>query len=228
MLNSNDYLSECFPGVILGPSLINQWKIHLHFEFAKGLSVHMDGSDDLNPRYFEKVFSQALSIFNSIFSDDDQVFLIVNLYKENDFNYKSKLGLYLKYISNKNVRFRLQQSTLPYPFPPEDEEEPFNCHTIQYSLKCLKRDIQTPFILKTLTNRDFPSLKPRLSNEVGMQYPDVFFVNVSKNIIFFMHDDYGCEIISKSLEALRPLYDKYRDLICSYCKDSIDELLSDA
>ncbi|WP_419881590.1 DUF3885 domain-containing protein [Peribacillus sp. B-H-3] len=223
MFNINEYLNSVFPGITLGPSLTDQWKINLDFEFARDLYQFIDGSEDFNPKYFEEVYFQASSIFNSIFSDDDQVFLIVNVYRENDIKYKSKLGLYLNYISNKNVRYHLQQNTLPYPFSEEEEEEPLKAHTIQYSLNCTKRDIQTRLILKALTNRDFPSLKPRLSDECGMQY-DVFFVNVSKNVIFYMHDDTGCEVISNSLETLRPLYDKYRDWICSYCEDNINKL----
>ncbi|KQL52710.1 hypothetical protein AN964_03695 [Heyndrickxia shackletonii] len=219
----HEYLNGLFPGVTLGPSLIDQWKINLHFEFARELYQFIDGSDEINLKYFEKVFFQASSIFNSIFSDDDQVFLLVNVYRENDLKYKSKLGLYLKYISDKNVRYHLQQSTFPYPFPEEEEEEPINAYTIQYSIKCMKRDIQTRLILKALTNRDFPPLKPRFSDELGMHY-DVFFVNVSKNVIFFMHDDTGCEVISNSLETLLPLYERYGDWICPFCKDNIDKL----
>ena len=44
-------------------------------------------------------------------------------------------------------------------------------------------------------------------------YPDVFFVNVTKDIIFFIYDDRGCEVIARDVDRIRPLYVKYNDWV---------------
>ncbi|MFJ6414710.1 DUF3885 domain-containing protein [Terribacillus saccharophilus] len=60
--------------------------------------------------------------------------------------------------------------------------------------------IRISSLLKAACNEDFPPLKPRFKEYDG--YPDIFFINKSKDIIFFIYDDRGCEIIAKEPAAL--------------------------
>ncbi|HEK9102588.1 DUF3885 domain-containing protein [Bacillus pfraonensis] len=52
---------------------------------------------------------------------------------------------------------------------------------------------------------------------------DVFFINVTKDIIMFIYDDRGCEVIAKNKEMIRDLYIKYREWIPCYERESMDE-----
>ena len=81
----------------------------------------------------------------------------------------------------------------------------------QFSLLCKPNDIRIDKLLKAASNEDFP-LKPKFGG-YAVHYPDVFFVNITKDIIFFIYDDRGCEVIARSAERLRPLYEKYYDWV---------------
>jgi hypothetical protein len=51
----------------------------------------------------------------------------------------------------------------------------------------------------------------------------VFFINVTKNVIFFIYDDRGCEVIATNKETIYPLYEKYGDWIDEYSREEIDQ-----
>ena len=157
-----DYININFPGLILKPSLYEQWNKSIHFELAKGLYQLKDKNDELNPDYFNTVYDQAISLFNNLFSDEDKILLVTNVYQHKDYLKRSKrrIKVFSHYIKSKDVRFRLKQETLPYLF--DDEEEAGDYCTSRFSLECHKRDIWYPLLMKAICNQDFPSLKPRL------------------------------------------------------------------
>lgn len=211
------YVNENFPGLVLKPSLYYQWDKRIHFELAKGLYQLNDQSDELNPIYFQTVYKQALTLFHELFSDDDELFLVANIYQHKNYKKRSKrkIKIFLHYIKNKDILFQLKQETLPYIFDDEDDAEE-KC-TTQFYLQCRKNDIRYPLLIKAITHQDFASLKPRLQNPYGLYAPDVFFINCSKNIVYFIYDDRGCEVIAKDYETIRPIYEKHCDWIDECC-----------
>ncbi|MFZ0445837.1 MAG: hypothetical protein WAM95_14655 [Bacillus sp. (in: firmicutes)] len=80
-----DYLNINFPGLILKPSLYDQWSKNIHFELAKGLYQLKGKNDELNPDYFNTVYDQATSLFNNPFSDEDRILLVTNVYQHKDY-----------------------------------------------------------------------------------------------------------------------------------------------
>ena len=77
--------------------------------------------------------------------------------------------------------------------------------------------------MKAICNQDFPSLKPRLSNQYYLYDPDVFFINVTKNVILYIYDDRGCQVIASDIETIRPIYEKYADWIDGYYREEINK-----
>lgn len=217
-----DYIHTNFPGLVLKPSLYSQWNIGIHFELAKGLYQFKEELDELNPDYFNTVNAQASTLFNVLFSDEDTILLVTNVYQHKDYikRSKRKIKVYRHYIKSKDVRFRLKQETLPYMF--DDEEDAGDYCTSQFSLECHKRDISHLLLIKAICNQDFPPLKPRLSNPHYRYDPDVFFINITKNVIFYIYDDRGCEIIASDLETIRPIYERYGNMIDEYCREEIE------
>ena len=61
-------------------------------------------------------------------------------------------------------------------------------------------------------------------DEKEISYPDVFLINATKDIVMFMYDDRGCEVIAKNKEIIRDLYKKYKEWIPDYERESIDNL----
>ncbi|HEO8421979.1 DUF3885 domain-containing protein [Niallia sp. FSL W8-0635] len=225
-MNVKEYIDSTFPGLVLKPGLNQQWNNRgIHFEFAKELYPLKEGKEKLNPAYFRTVYHQAISLFHHLFALEDKFLFVTNIYwyKDDARRRKKKIKAYNYYIKSKDVLFSLKQETLPYLF---EEEEALDYCTSQFSLECTKQDIIYPLLIQAICNQDFPSLKPRLSNPYYSYEPDIFLINVTKNIIFFIYDDRGCEVIAENIETLHPLYRKYRDWVDEYYLEKIEGLFS--
>ncbi|MGE6376041.1 DUF3885 domain-containing protein [Peribacillus muralis] len=211
MIKVRDYLHTAFPGLTMAHSLYHQWGIRIHFELGDGI-YQFRGDGSLNLDRFDMVYSQALSIFNSLFSDQDDLFLVTNVY-ENKPHHTSKV--YQRYIKNKDLKFLLKQETF---ISTDEEDEGIS----QFCLPCRKRDIRYPLLIQATCNEDF-SLKPKLGNPYS-QYPDVYFINATKHLIFFIYDDRGCEVIANDKETLRPVYEKYNEWVSEYNRKEIEAI----
>ncbi|HDR7362059.1 TPA: DUF3885 domain-containing protein, partial [Bacillus toyonensis] len=132
-----------------------------------------------------------------------------------------KINIYNKYIKKRDLKFRIRQETLPFLF--EDEEADLYC-TSQFSLKCLAEDIKYELLIQAVNHEDFPDLYPRFGRKKEVSYPDVFLINATKDIVMFIYDDRGCEVIAKNKEIIRGLYEKYKEWIPVYERESIDSL----
>ena len=213
MIDLDYYLTNTFPGLTLVPSLYHQWHIGMHFELGAGMYQFKDDGR-LHLEMFDYVYSQAMAIFNELFSDSDEMFLVTNVYQHKSFESK-KMNVYHHYIKNKDVKLSLRQETLPNVF---DDEEADNYFISSFSLKCYKQDIKYPLLIKAACNEDFP-LKPKFRSAAS--YPDVFFINITKNVIFFIYDDRGCEVIATNKETILPIYEKYSDWLDEYSRDKM-------
>ncbi len=210
-------MEKTFPEVALVPNLYKQWDTGVVFELGKDLYQFKRDTDELNPEYFQSVYLQAKAIFNALFAPKDDIFLVTNIYQYKDFKRMSdkKLKIYNRYVKSKAVRQSLKQVILPFSF--EADEEYLDKCTSQFSLECRTKDVHFSLLIKAISHQDFPPLKPRLQNPYGLEDPDVFFVNRTKNIVFYMYDDRGCEVIAQNIEAIRSLYDTYRNWVdCAY------------
>ena len=213
----DEYLHAYFPGLNLKPSLYQQWPIGLHFELGKGLYQFNEGTDELNMERFYCVYSQATSMFNEIFSDEDEVFLVTNMYKHKTHHSNQRMKVFHRNLRNKDLKFQLKHKILPYTFDEEENSDEY--YTARYSLKCHRRNLKFQQLIRGACHEDFP-LKPKFGGDYT-HYPDVFFINISKNIIFYIYDDRGCEVIASDLETIRPLYEKYRGWIPEYDQEKV-------
>ncbi|HDR7795368.1 TPA: DUF3885 domain-containing protein [Bacillus luti] len=216
-----EYMNQTFSAVTLAPHIYSQWESHLHFDFGKYQNV--EGTDDLNMEYFSQLYTYNKHLFKDIFSKEDEVFVIANVYKFKKENVKNikKINIYNRCIKKKSLKFHIRQETLPFLF--EDEEADLYC-TYQFSLKCLAEDIKHEPLIQAANHEDFPNLYPRFGRKKEISYPDVFLINATKGIIMFIYDDRGCEVIAKNKERIRNLYDKYKEWIPDYERESIDNL----
>ncbi|EEL22845.1 MULTISPECIES: DUF3885 domain-containing protein [Bacillus] len=218
-----EYMNQTFPGVTLVPSIYSQWENHLHFNFGKDKYQIVEGTDDLNMEYFSQLYTDNKYLFEDIFLKEDVVFVVANVYRFKKENIKTpqKINIYNKYIKKRDLKFRIRQETLPFLF--EDEEADLYC-TSQFSLKCLAEDIKYELLIQAVNHEDFPDLYPRFGRKKEVSYPDVFLINATKDIVMFIYDDRGCEVIAKNKEIIRGLYEKYKEWIPVYERESIDSL----
>jgi Domain of unknown function (DUF3885) len=217
-MDLHTYLHTTFPGLTLKPSLYHQWDIRLHFEFANDIYQFKDDGT-LNLDRFHLAYNQALAIFNSLFAEQDDIFLVTNIYQHKDSHTHAKPSkTYKRFLKNRQLRFTIKHMTLPFT---TDHEEEYSIS--QFCLSCEKRDFNYPLLIKAACNEDFP-LKPKLGRAKGAYYPDVFFINISKNIIFFIYDDRGCEVIANTKEALLPIYEHYNELIGEFNREETEQI----
>ncbi|MGM0845649.1 MAG: DUF3885 domain-containing protein [Bacillota bacterium] len=160
--------------------------------------------DSLNHNRFKVVYRQALSIFNILFYEQDDMFLVSNLYFNQKNRKTPKSKIYDHYLKNTYLKYKVQVDTLQFRSDDSDTDE---CYISQFSLSCRKTDINYPLLIKAACNEDFP-LKPRFRRGSRPLYTDVYFINVSKNIIFFIYDDRGCEIFGADEKILRSTLEK--------------------
>ncbi|OEH92466.1 hypothetical protein BFG57_15840 [Bacillus solimangrovi] len=215
-----EYLNSTFPGLQLKSNLYDEWDIRLHIRLAEGIYQFKDNGQ-LNLEMFEMVYYQALTIFNHLFSEQDEIFLVTNVCHRKRNYRKVKVKVYDRYLKNKSLKYKVRQEVKPCLFDDEEHEQYISS---QYYLKCRKSDINYSLLIKAICNEDFQPLKPRFGRDKGSYYPDVFFVNASKNIILFIYDDRGCEVIAQNKETIRPLYEQYHDWVDDYYREE-NELL---
>ncbi|HDR7590124.1 hypothetical protein BW899_24785 [Bacillus mycoides] len=220
-----EYMNQTFPGVTLVPSIYFQWENHLHFDFGKDKYQFKEDGNTYNMEYFTQLYRYNKSLFKDIFSKEDTVFLVTNVYRFKQENIKNaqKINVYNRFIKKRDLKFHIRQETFPFLF--EDEEADLYC-TYQFSLKCLAEDIKYEPLIQAANHEDFPDLRPRLGRKKEISHPDVFFINVTKDIIMFIYDDRGCGVIAKNKEKIRDLYEKYKEWIPEYERESIDDLFT--
>ncbi|MCU5436309.1 DUF3885 domain-containing protein [Bacillus mobilis] len=218
-----EYMNQTFPGVTLVSHISFQGEKYLYFDFGKGKHQNVESTDDINMEYFSQLYTYNKYLFEDIFSKEDEVFLVTNVYrfKKESVKNSQKINVYNRFIKKRDLKFQIRQETLPFLF--EDEEANLYC-TYQFSLKCFASDIKYKQLIQAANHEDFPGLYPRFGRKKEISYPDVFLINVTKDIIMFIYDDRGCEVIAKNKETIRNLYEKYKKWIPDYERESIDNL----
>ena len=205
-----EYMEERFQNLEFIPSIYNQWGIGIHFCLGENI-YQLKEKEELNLKRFQVVYEQITIIFNELFEQNDDIFLVTNMYKHKKEKCIRKLKVYQPFLKCKNHLNQILVKTYPYPFEINKAEE---YEMQQFSLLCKPRDLRVTELLKAASNEDFP-LKPKFGG-YSIDYPDVFFVNITKNIIFFIYDDRGCEVIALDFKRIRPLYEKYHNWVEEY------------
>ncbi|WP_281202843.1 DUF3885 domain-containing protein [Cytobacillus kochii] len=204
----SNYLQSQFPGLKLMPSIYQQWNIGIPFTFAEEI-YQFNEQGQLNMDRFELVYEQATTLFKELFASEDEVMLVTNMYKMAKKEKRTrKLKVYQSHLKQRKKLYQLQVETMPYPFEVEDAGA---YQLQQFSLLCQCRDVQIDSLIKAAAHEDFP-LKPRFGG-YHINYPDVFFINLTRDVIFFIYDDRGCEVIARNVQILRQLYEKYGNWI---------------
>ncbi|MFT8310589.1 MAG: DUF3885 domain-containing protein [Sporolactobacillus sp.] len=202
----NDYLSAIYPGLDLAPGLFYRWNIGIRFE----LGINYDSSKAYkNSPYLQDVYHRAITLFQAVNASTDELILVVDV---NEFK-KHKVNVFSKYVKDQSMLYHLQQMTIP-DVCNEDDDEP---DTIQrFTLHCRMSDIKYMPMLKAICNQDM-AVKPSISH-------CVYSVNISKNTIFYVYDDRGCDLIASDPESIRPMYCDYNDWILDYDREAIDKV----
>ncbi|PES85184.1 hypothetical protein CN504_11895 [Bacillus anthracis] len=200
----NGYMLETFPNLELRPPLFYNGDIGIRFK----LGVNYDYNNIYeNCPYLEGVYNRAITLFQSLHSKTDDIYIVVDV---NDFadgeTFKHKLNIFSKYVKEKSDLFKLQKNTIPYVFPEDDEDGLYKTH--RFTLKCKVSDLKYIPMLKAICNQDM-GIKPSIFHRV-------YFINVNKNTIFHIYDDRGCDVLATSPNTIRDMYHTYNGWILDY------------
>ncbi len=209
-----EYMLETFPNLELRPPLFYNGDIGIRFK----LGVNYDCTNIYeNCPYLEGVYNRAITLFQSLHSKTDDIYIVVDV---NDFadgeTFKHKLNIFSKYVKEKSDLFKLQKNTIPYVFPEDDEDGLYKTH--RFTLKCKVSDLKYIPMLKAICNQDM-GIKPRI-------FHMVYFINVNKNTIFHIYDDRGCDVLATSPNTIRDMYHTYNDWILDYDRNKIDKVFN--
>ncbi|MGE7932456.1 DUF3885 domain-containing protein [Viridibacillus arvi] len=205
-------MNENFPNLELRPPLFYSWEIGIRFELGVDYDKNYAYKNSL---YLQEAYSRVITLFKSMFSDKDDLYIVVDV---NDYadgeTFKHKLNIFSRYIKEKSVLYRLSQNTIPYIFPEDDEEGVYKTH--RFTLKCKTSDFKYVPMLKAICNQDM-EIRPSF-------FHSVYFININRKTIFHAYDDKGCDLLASSPESIEGIYDKYNDWILDYDRNEIDEV----
>ncbi|WP_186579570.1 DUF3885 domain-containing protein [Aquibacillus kalidii] len=205
-------MQENFPGLELRAALFYDWPIGIRFKLGVGYDVEYAYE---NSPYLNGVNKRANTLFQAIHASDDDLYMVVDVYDFADgATFRHKLNIFSKYIGDKNVLFKLQHHTIPFVYPEDNEDGVFQTH--RFTLKCNTSDIASPHLIKAICNQDM-GLTPSISHRV-------YFINRSKNTIFHIYDDRGCDLIATSVDTIRGIYQEFNEWILDYDREQIDKV----
>ncbi|PIC70661.1 hypothetical protein CSV77_06995 [Sporosarcina sp. P16b] len=204
------YLANYFNGIELAPALFYETNKAIRFEISESIAHD-------EPDFLKQAFYRSITLFEAVFGDEDDIILVTDVHTNNDFLRAKPLHVYSKYVKRKDLLYKLRFSTVPNLYG--DEEE---LVTHRFSLSCQKRDVRYKQLLKAICYEDFADPTTILKHNPESGY-DIFFINQSKNIIYHLYDDRGCDIIASDKESIRFLYEQYTDWILDYDKQEVDE-----
>ena len=80
-MNITEYLNKNFPSVKLVPSIYYQWNIGIHFSLGEEIYQFKENGK-LNLERFRIVYEQTSTIFHELFEQNDDLFLVTNIYQQ--------------------------------------------------------------------------------------------------------------------------------------------------
>ncbi len=211
----NRYMDTIFPNLELKPPLFYSWKIGIRFKL--GVNYNPNHVYENCP-YLLGVYERAITLFNALYSSDDDMVIVIDVEDfAEDETVKRKLNILSKYVKEKSVLFRLIQHSIPYLKLEDDEDGVYP--TRRFLLNCKPTEIRYIQMIKAICNQDM-GIKPSL-------YHRVYFINKSKNTIFHIYDDRGCDLLAASTETIRGIYNQYNEWILDYDRNQIDKVFNE-
>lgn len=119
----------------------------------------------------------------------------------------------------------MQHKVLPNVFLEGVEANYEEMVTHHFALSCKKSNIRYKRLLTAISYENYPHPSQILK---GLYRPgiDIYFVNVTKKMIFHLYDDRGCDVIASNKEELYGLYKKLNDWILDYDRERIDKMFN--
>ena len=199
-MNLEQYLQQHFGNVILFDRSFVEKDLVFHVDLVKDLYQLKDNLDEINEEYFKKVYKKSNELFEDVFREEESLYLIVHV--------RSERGKYQQSATKvfRQLRRRADKYNIKFVEKVMDEEE----QVIEYAvLLPNKQTLNYQRVIKAICHQDFPPLQPRF-HQAYTYYPEVFFVNVDRNIVMNIYDDRGCFLLFGDSVTYDVFKKKYR------------------
>lgn len=205
-----ELLNNYFEGLIVKKPLFYNHKI--------GIRFNLQTEANTDEEYFNEVNKRSMLLFESVFSNDDDIYFVFYDYKYK--KRKVRIGNYCfkqnRSLTNKNVDYLLVRKL----YRNKSHKDLYN----RAIVKTKVGNVNYKSILDAIGKIDFPALVPRIDKEGVLSNKEIFFINVNKKIIFNMYDDRGLDIVASKKYDLLNIYKKYNDWILDYDRKAIDAI----
>ena len=203
----NSYLDKKFPKLKIEKPLFYNWPIGLRFEIGQD---ELEVSDE----YFNAAHERAISIFEAVFSQNDEIEIIYQQYSDGRKKIRKGSFIFKQIETIKNGL--VQHSDVRDIYELSNKSE---CWKRVYIPSLSLNTIDYKNILLSLIHTDFGCRTPSISGEC-------FFINKSKNIIVNLYDDRGMDVISANKNELKSLYQQHNDWLLNYDRQKMDLVFS--
>lgn len=213
------FLDKYFDGLILAPGLFYSLKHSIRFELSPSLPENEKQCTD-------QIFERSITLFNKLFSETDEMLFVTDVHSISADKYlqRKPLNVYSKYVKQKQILYKPQYKLLASVFDEEDRhEENGKSITHRFVLPCRKKEINYLQLLMAISYEDFAHPTTILKNSYQNGY-DIYFVNVTRKLIYHLYDDRGCDVLASNKEDIHFLYEEDNDWILEYDRAEIDHL----
>ncbi|MCM3758514.1 DUF3885 domain-containing protein [Sporosarcina aquimarina] len=220
MTSLQSYMDHHFKGLTLAPALFYSSYPAIRYEITNP-TISLNDPVEIQ---LKQAFHRSITLFDEVFRGTDEMMLITDVHTSlsNSYLRKKPLNVYLKYVKQRDVLTGLRHEVIPDPL--EEEENQRVIH--RFSLLCKKGDIRYQQLLQAICYEDFAHPSTILKNNPSSGV-EVYFINVTGNLIYHLYDDRGCDILAADKHDLRFLYETYNDWILDYDRNVIDETFHD-
>ncbi|MEB1808375.1 MAG: DUF3885 domain-containing protein [Bacillaceae bacterium] len=150
--------------------------------------------------------ARANSLYDALFDSNDEMYVVSNVYDQR----LKKKGLFPKIVKNQKVLKSITSYPIINPYLEEDEPEE-DRKANRMILKCRKKDLNKNMIRKYL------------DSEVA----ELFFININKELIYYIYDSRGSDLVSAKSKTIQPYYERFNDRVLDYDREKIDKVFKD-
>lgn len=212
----HDILDDLLQGDFAGIEL----KSPLFYNAPVGIRFEAGGDIIVPENRIQQVKLRATTLFNAVNQDNDDIYFVLFVDSWDDHPISSfesdVLKVFETFINGVDVKrvFKKEQN---YRYQDTDEDD--DTVTIRYCTKLKARNLNIDDLILAVTNRT-------IGNEVSSIVGDIFLVNETRSVIFYLYDDRGLDIVAKNKETLNSIYEQYNDWILDFDRERINEIFA--
>lgn len=210
----NDYLDELLLSNFEGIEL----KSPFFYNAPVGIRFNVGGDIDMAEKRVKQVKHRAVTLFNEVNQDKDNIYFVLFMDSWDEHRVSSfendVIQVFETFINGLDVKqvFKKEQD---YRYKEMDEDD--DTVTIRYCAKLKVKDLDIDKLILEIANRT-------IANQVSSIVGDIFLVNETTKVIFYLYDDRGLDIVAVNKEKLKSIYEKYNDWILDYDRERINEI----